>query len=968
MSSPDASPSPLRERNGRRRIQRVRAKRRVAVSSSESSSSSEDEAEAEDNADAHRDVDASRRRRVHGRGALDSESEAGATPVNRKRSDARARAVSGTAEVASAAPRDVGGAATSAVGPMRLKGVTASGGRFELRGELAMRLHDHQRMGVRWMWGLQLAGRGGILADDMGLGKTLQACAFVAGLLRGGAVTRVLILAPATILPNWVREFETCGLESGKTLFKYFSGMSRTARERQRDACVAGGGVLLTSYETMAARAVELGAPQDEDDAEKAMSREGRGCTPRGFAGEFRWDWIIADEGHTLQNLRTEKARKVRQLPANLRMLVTGTPIQSNNDLQELWSLYDFTCPGLLGTENEYRRQFSHKIVAGESASATQKQRAEAKELRSTLEKLLCPYYLRRTKDAVFAAKERDAERETEAITTNQLTPTKMNWKNWSHAPPSLGQKNDLIAWIPLESEQASLYKKFLSSKPVQDAINKIGSAISCMNTLKKICDHPSLCVGEGVREEEDCCLEPADEMAESEEVKKSCAGEAAAAVATAVRDCEFDVDALHQASPTLSAKTKFLMSMLDRFRREGRRTLVFSQSQRMLDIIEGAIRADNLKFVRIDGKSSVEERDRRVSHFRSNDDIPIMLLTARVGGLGLTITEATRVIIYDPAWNPTTDNQSVDRAYRIGQTQNVVVYRLITCGTVEEKIYRRQVFKSGHADGASGARYFDTDATSQLFEANDKDMRLSDTMKQLNLLHASDRKWTDELRSELSFVESLSGVCGVSDHDLLFSKDVESTTSSKSADTSRKVSAGPKETTTEVASSKSKTPAGAAWKNVNSGWGGDGGLLGGAFLAAVTPPKSKKTPSEDNDNESPERLTGEAKLKAKIDRIQSDMNKKSVILSMPDVVARMPDKGERAKKEIQNLLAEKQLLEAEYAAKYTRSTVAKIVSPLAPAVEVDPDREVVEDFFTPEGSPEVAVLESVRSMKISIN
>ena len=964
MSTPDASPSPLMERNGRRRARDAVQKRRGVVASSSESSSSEDE----------RTEGRARRRRggggVRGRGALESESEDAGTPVRDVvRGEKTTRAVLGSSSEVSAVLREIGRDATRAVGPMRLKGRTASGAKFELHGELAMRLHDHQRMGVRWMWGLQLAGRGGILADDMGLGKTLQACAFVAGSLRGGAATRVLVLAPATILPNWVREFETCGLESGKTLFKYFSGMSRTVRERQLDACVSGGGVLLTSYETMAARAVELGAPHDEDEAEKAMSREGRGCAPRGFAGKFRWDWIIADEGHTLQNLRTEKARKVRQLPANLRMLVTGTPIQSDNDLHELWSLYDFTCPGLLGAENEYRRQFSHKITAGESASATQKQRAEAKELRSTLEKLMCPYYLRRTKDAVFAAKERDAERATETNntkTTNPSTPTKVDWKNWSHAPPSLGQKNDLIAWIPLESEQATLYKKFLSSKPVQDAINKTGSAISCMNTLKKICDHPSLCVGEQIREEEEVLPEPAEEMAESEEVKKSCAGEAAAAVAAAVRECDFDVDSLNEASPTLSAKTKFLMSMLDRFRREGRRTLVFSQSQRMLDIIEAAIRAENLKFVRIDGKSSVEERDRRVSFFRSNDDIPVMLLTARVGGLGLTITEATRVIIYDPAWNPTTDNQSVDRAYRIGQTQNVVVYRLITCGTVEEKIYRRQVFKSGHADGASGARYFDADATNQLFEANDKALRMSDTMKQLNLLHASDRKWTDELRSELPFVESLPGVCGVSDHDLLFSKDVESAASSKSTDASRKASAAPKPTTPDVAASKNKAPAGAAWKNVNSGWGGDGGLLGGAFLAAVTPPKSKKIPSEDDDEESPERLTGEAKLKAKIDRIQSDVDKKSVILSMPDVVARMPDKGERAKKEIENLLAEKHLLEAEYAAKYAPSTVAKVDSPRARAVEDEPDR--VEDFFTPEGSPEAAVLESVRSMTISLD
>lgn len=84
------------------------------------------------------------------------------------------------------------------------------------------------------------------------------------------------------------------------------------------------------------------------------------------------------------------------------------------------------------------------------------------------------------------------------------------------------------------------------------------------------------------------------------------------------------------------------------------------------------------------------------VQEFQTTDDIPVFLLTTQVGGLGLTLTAADRVIIVDPAWNPSTDNQSVDRAYRIGQQKDVVVYRLITCGTVEEKIYKKQVFKGG--------------------------------------------------------------------------------------------------------------------------------------------------------------------------------------------------------------------------------------------------------------------------------
>ena len=813
--------------------------------------------------------------------------------------------------------------------PLRLKGKDG-GPKFELDAALASRLYDHQRDGVRWMWGLHLAGRGGILADDMGLGKTLQACAFVAGLLRSGAAKRVLVLAPTTLLPHWLKELETCGLRRGETVFKYYGG-SRGALDKQLRACATGRGALLASYGMVTSRASELGAPSDEDEAERASAREGRGVAPKDFAGEFRWDWIVMDEGHALKNATTRLAQKVRQLPANLRMIVTGTPVQ--NALGELWSLYDLTCPGLLGGENEFRRRFANKIAAGQAASATQKQRSESKELTATLRQMTRPYFLRRDKKEVLLAKEEvapvdDAKKPNSAAATS--------WKHVKNAPSALGQKNDFIAWIPLEPAQSALYSKFLASKPVQDAINKTGSAISCMNALKRICDHPTLCVA--ARDDADVdASPPAEEEEEIEdeedaELKKSCAGEAAAAAAAAVRECDFDADALARGASSLSAKSRFLMAMLDRFRAEGRRTLVFSQSQATLNVVEACIREANIKFVRIDGKVNVDERDRRVTQFRSNADIPVMLLTARVGGLGLTLTEATRVIIYDPAWNPTTDNQSVDRAYRIGQTKDVVVYRLVTCGTVEEKIYRRQVFKGGVSksatDGVSGKQYFGADDATQLFETRENAMRASDTMKQLNALHAADRKWTDELRAELPYVESLPFVCGVSDHDLLFSKDDEATTSGSKSSSAAAKSAPAGAATTP----KGKAPGGAAWKNVNAGWGGDGGLLGGALLAALTPPKETKsaTKTKIDDDESPEPVSGEAKLKAKIKHIEDDCAKLGVILSMPDVVAKMPDKGESTRRAIEKQLAEKCVLEAEYNAKYA----------------------VSETFYTPQSSP----------------
>ena len=164
---------------------------------------------------------------------------------------------------------------------MRLKG-REGGPRFELAGALASRLYDHQRDGVRWMWNLQLQGRGGILADDMGLGKTLQVAAFAAGLLRSRAAKRVLCLAPTTLLPHWGKEFVVAGLVEGVNLFKYAGGGSKSERDKALRAVTERGGVLLSTYGMVTHNDVALGAPESEEDAERVAAASGRGAAASG--------------------------------------------------------------------------------------------------------------------------------------------------------------------------------------------------------------------------------------------------------------------------------------------------------------------------------------------------------------------------------------------------------------------------------------------------------------------------------------------------------------------------------------------------------------------------------------------------------------------------------------------------------------------------------------------------------------
>lgn len=149
------------------------------------------------------------------------------------------------------------------------------------------------------------------------------------------------------------------------------------------------------------------------------------------------------------------------------------------------------------------------------------------------------------------------------------------------------------------------------------------------------------------------------------------------------------------------SSKLQFLFNLLDKFREEGNRVLIFSMSKKMLSVIETIFKSGHcgdgtLKYMRIDGDTEISEREQICVDFNRDKSVFCGLLTTKVGGFGLTLTGADRAIILDPDWNPANDNQAVDRIFRIGQKKDVIVYRLVTMGTIEEKIYRRQIYKKG--------------------------------------------------------------------------------------------------------------------------------------------------------------------------------------------------------------------------------------------------------------------------------
>jgi len=201
---------------------------------------------------------------------------------------------------------------------------------------------------------------------------------------------------------------------------------------------------------------------------------------------------------------------------------------------------------------------------------------------------------------------------------------------------------------------------------------------------------------------------------------------------------------------------------------------LVFSQYKVLLSMMEPILKDIGIKYIRMDGETKIEDRQKMVDQFNQSTELNVFLLSTKVGGLGLNLTGSDRVIIYDPAWNPATDAQAVDRSYRIGQVNDVMVYRFVTCGTVEEKIYRRQISKVGLLKSMTGhsnqQRYFSNKELKEVFELGDPTK--SETQIQLQIQEEQQNEATAEhevFDRETQFVESVDTVFGVSRHDLLF-------------------------------------------------------------------------------------------------------------------------------------------------------------------------------------------------------
>ena len=532
-------------------------------------------------------------------------------------------------------------------------------------------LRDYQRDGIKFLYKHYSQDKGCILGDDMGLGKTVQVIGFISAIL-GKTGMRLdvmrnkpefirkisnnrelyekeehvkdkspfLIVGPACVMHNWLDEFETWGHFLAVKYHKTQKESTLTALRNGRAE------IVVTTLETC----------RDNMD----------------LLNEFKWEAVIVDEAHRLKGLKAEVTKALRKVDCTRRYGLTGTPLQ--NRLVELWCLMDWANPGCLGDHKSFTKHFVKTIDKGLKQDATKRELAEARQAQTRLTEARNLWLLRRTKSIIA---QQLPEREEMVV----------------YCPPSDLQKDVYTAILEHEDVKTLLMGDYPCDCNSGDIRSKccyrefsdgrtVGAVtMTFLHLLMKAANHVALLLPHMT--ENDKQKEMYSEICETVFAKHS----------QFVEQCR-QASFRTLSNPKYCGKMKVLHELLCVFHKEKAKVLLFSQSARLLDILEDYITGEGLVYRRMDGKTSDTKRQLHIKEFNTNPNVFLFMVTTKAGGVGLNLTGANVVVIFDPTWNPANDLQAQDRAYRIGQRRDVRVYRLLTTATVEENMYLRQIYK----------------------------------------------------------------------------------------------------------------------------------------------------------------------------------------------------------------------------------------------------------------------------------
>ena len=424
-------------------------------------------------------------------------------------------------------------------------------------------LRPYQRRGVEWLHHLGEVGCHGLLADEMGLGKTMQVLALLTA--RRVVDKPTLIVCPASVVPVWREE-----------IAKFFPALPVDVLKTGHDFTQRTDPVIwLASYTQLRKH--------------------------RGMLGSVEFDYAILDEGQFIKNPDAKITQTCFAVRAQRRVVLTGTPLE--NRQLDLWSIFRFLLPGLLGS----RATFEAALNADREGTLTR------------LRAQLAPFILRRTKNEVAT---------------------------------ELPQKVEMDLICPLTDVQRTEYARI------------------CTEGLDRLGDD----VGAAMREKSFGFL----------------------ALLTRLRQTCCDPDMLPwlKAPLTDSGKINLLMEKLTEIVGSGHKVVIFSQFVMLLDRVRMALVEKFPDLARFELTGMTLDRQKPVQGFQTAPGAAVMLVSLKAAGTGITLHAADYVFLLDPWWNPAVEAQAVDRVHRIGQKSTVFVYRMVTAGTIEERIQALQASK----------------------------------------------------------------------------------------------------------------------------------------------------------------------------------------------------------------------------------------------------------------------------------
>ena len=437
---------------------------------------------------------------------------------------------------------------------------------------LRAELRDYQIQGYQWLSRLAKMGFGACLADDMGLGKTLQALAVIVERAPNGPT---LVVAPTSVCSNWLAEAGRFAPTLQPTLYG--------GKQREHTLEQAGAfDLIICSYALLM------------QDAEVLIN--------------VYWQTLVLDEAQAIKNWNAKRTQAAMKLQSGFSMITTGTPLENN--LNELWTLFRFINPGLLGPRKRFHERFALPI-----------QKEQDQEQKRVLKRIIQPFILRRLKSQVME---------------------------------ELPARTEVTLKVGMSHEEAALYETVrrqalenLESMDADQQGQKHLQILAELTRLRQLCCDPRL---------------------------------------------------VYPESGVIGSKLNLLEDLVNELLSTGHKALIFSQFVKNLHLVQERLQFIGVAYRYLDGSTPSRVREQEISAFQAGQG-DVFLISLKAGGVGINLTAADYVIHMDPWWNPAVEDQAANRAHRIGQDRPVTVYRLVTEGTVEEKIVQLHAEKRHLAD-----------------------------------------------------------------------------------------------------------------------------------------------------------------------------------------------------------------------------------------------------------------------------